>query len=115
MIETIDIRNITSFDNAGVKAKLHKINLLIGKNLTGKSNFMTAIKMSCTKDGKNYEINGREVYNNLAVVDDWLNRYKNMLEISKNSNIKTYSYLKCKNLITNFQTTALLIVMVLVL
>lgn len=52
MIETIDIRNIASFDNAGVKAKLHKINILIGKNLTGKSNFITAIKMSCTKDGK---------------------------------------------------------------
>jgi AAA15 family ATPase/GTPase len=84
MIETIYIRNVASFDSAGVKAKLHKINLLIGKNLTGKSNFMTAIKMSCTKDGKNYEVNGRETYNNLAIVNEWLNMYTNMLEISKN-------------------------------
>lgn len=89
MIETIDIRNVLSFGNIGVKANLHKINLLIGKNLTGKSNFMTAVKMSHTKNGKHYDINGREVYNSLAVVDDdFIRRYTNMLEIFNNSNIK---------------------------
>lgn len=50
-IERIKIKNLLSFDEEGIDFELKPLNVLIGANASGKSNFVAAIKILCSTFG----------------------------------------------------------------